>query len=175
MGNFFNWKDYGDPDTNALQNTYTGAANLGNMLADPRSPFYEQYRSYLSKLSPTMGTNSWLAPMLAGGGNYANSQVQANIQQKNFQGQRNDFLNKGVQGFASQNLSMLPSLYNVMNDSASTILNAKVQREQIESQEGGFLDSLGTIAGTIGGIALAPMTGGFSMALPMAMQAGRRR
>ena len=138
-----------------FENIYGSAANLGGQLSDFTSPFYSAYRSYLSKMTPTLGTNALLAPLQAGGGNYAASQAQANVLQQNYLSQRNDFLNKGVQGFASQNLSMLPSLYQIMTQAASIPRGIQSQNDINASNQPGFLDWAGSLLGNFTGQSLS--------------------
>lgn len=127
--------------------------NTADNLLDFNSPFYQQYRSYLGSVTPNQGTNALLAPLLAGGGNYAASQQQAQQLQQSGTQKRNDFLNNSVKGFASQNIGIGAGL---QGQAAQLQLQKYLGDQQIESQSGGFLDFLGAPLGS----ALGYLTGG---------------
>ena len=143
------WIDFeGDYTQDILKNTQRRAGIFAESLMDFSSPFYQQYRSYMGSMTPTLGTNAWLAPLVAGGGNYAGSQTQANILQQNYLKQRNDFLNTGVKGFAAGNIGTAANLLGLQGNIGNTILQGQLAREQMDAQSGGFLDFLGGILGT---------------------------
>jgi len=167
------WIDYeGDFNQDILYNTQRRAGDTAGALLDFNSPFYQQFRSYMGSMTPTLGTNAWLAPLIAGGGNYAGSQAQANILQQNYQKQRNDFLNTGVKGFAAGNIGTAANLLGLQGSIGNSILQGQLAREQMDAQSGGFLDSLGSIFGTLGGLGLNYLLPGAGSGASAALGAG---
>lgn len=164
------WIDFeGDYTQDILKNTQRRAGIFAESLMDFSSPFYQQYRSYMGSMTPTLGTNAWLAPLIAGGGNYAGSQAQANILQQNYQKQRNDFLNTGTKGFAAGNIGTAGSLLGIQGQIGNSILQGQLAREQMDAQSGGMLDFLGTGFGTLFPFLPGMFSGGgasAAMALP---------
>jgi hypothetical protein len=142
--NFYDWKTYEDKENQNLMNVYRNAGRLGNQLADFQSPFYQQYASYLSKVIPTTGINSYLQLLQSGGGNYAGSMSQATQLKENEDKKRREAINTGVQGFASSNVSMLGQLLEIQGQAGANILNARTQKEISGDQQGGILDFLGS-------------------------------
>ena len=117
----------------------TVQANISSGLLDPNSQFYQQYRKYLASVTPNIGTNSLLAPLMAGGGNQAASSLQANALRDEYKGERNDFLNSAVSGFASQNIA---GGLNALSGAQSSYHQQQALNAQVESQEGDFGDFL---------------------------------
>lgn len=161
--NFYDWKTYDDKQDQNLMNVYRNAGRLGNQLSDFSSPFYQQYASYLSKALPATGLNSYLSILQSGGGNYAGSMSQAMQLKGNEDKKRRDAINTGVQGFAANNVNMLGQLLGIQAGAGSNILQARTQKEISSDQQGGALDFLGSVVGTVGGALLAPATMGASL------------
>ena len=144
-------------------------ANFAQQRSDPRSQFYQQYRSFLGSTTPTQGANTLLAGLQSGGGNFGASQVQAQASQRGFEGRRTDSLNTSTQGFFLQNIQ---GAQDAIGTAAASDFQQQALTEQVRSNranEPGFLDGLGTVAA----IGLAPFTGGASLLAIPAMQAGR--
>jgi len=160
QSNTYQWRGDlgGSTEEQYMRNTYNNMGRFANQLSDFQSPFYQQFRSYMGSMTPTMGTNAMLAPLMAGGGNMGASQVQANMLHKNYLGQRNDFLNKGVQQFAQGNMGMIGSLLGQQGSLASNAYSTKTQREISDQQQGGALDFFGNLLGAGAGMFM----GGFN-------------
>lgn len=155
------WKDYqGDFNQDILYNTQRRAGDTAGALLDFSSPFYSAYGSYLNKATPGVGAGSFLSMLQAGGGNYAGSMSQAMQLKGNEDKKRRDAINTGIQGFAAGNLGTAGSMLGLQGNIGSTLLQAQIERERMEQEKGGFLDSLGGILGTVGGFALGGPLGG---------------
>ena len=139
-------------------------------VTDFQSPLYQQYRQFLSSSTPTTGTNALLAPLMAGGGNQAASQVQAGAQRDELGKERTDAINTGTNQFALGMQSQANPLLSLMSNNAQFSGNLAEQQRQFNASQPDFWDTLLSVVPTIASIALAPMTGGTSlMALPGTM------
>ena len=137
------------------QNPYDAMNNwmtqMAKMLSDPSSPYYQKFRQYLGSVTPTMGTNALLAPMLAGGGDYGASTASATELQKNFERGRQDFLNKGVGGMFQQSQNLLPQILQLKHQALTTPRQMDIERQRIEAGSGGIFDFLGGPMGALFG------------------------
>lgn len=158
----------GSTEEQYIRNAYNNAGRFANQLGNFNSSFYQQYASYLNKAIPGVGTNAFLPTLTSGGGNYAGGMSQALKLKENAMRGRQDAMNTGIQGFASSNVGQITNLLGLQGDVSTSAYATKTQKEIADSQQGGWLDALGSIVGTVGGIALAPMTMGASM-IPTAM------
>lgn len=159
--NFYDWKTYDEKGgAQDLRNVYRNAGRFGNQLTDFSSPFYSSYANYLNKAIPGIGAGSFLSLLQAGGGNYGGSMAQAMALKSNADRQRRDSINTGLQGFAGQNLSMLPQLLGIQANTSGNIYQGDVQKQMNSDSQGGWLDFLGSIGGAIGGTALGGPLGG---------------
>jgi len=141
-----------------LQERYKDVTNFG-------SPLYQQYRSFLEKATPQIGTNTLLAPLMAGGGNFGASQVQANALRDELGKERTDAINTGTQGFALGMQGQAGGLLGQFQQGAQfTAEMAQRKKEFEESNEAGIFDYLSAGLPILGSIGLAPFTGGASMA-----------
>lgn len=140
-------------------------------ITDYSSPYYQQFRGLLGKIMPTQGTN-YIAGLQAGGGNLGASQVQAQASQQGFERRRSDFLNTGVSQFALGSQEQASGLLGMLLQDKQFQQQLAEMRRQFDEGGGDFWDSLLNIGGMAAGFALAPMTGGASLALPLAQQAG---
>lgn len=162
--NFYDWKTYDEKGgAQDLRNVYRNAGRLGNQLTDFSSPFYQQYASYLSKVMPKAGLSTYLGLGQAGGGNYTANMSGALELQKAENKRIRDSVNTGVLGFAGQNISMLGQLLGIQAGAAGNIYQGDVQKQINSDNQGGVLDFIGSLAGTLGAAALAPVTGGASL------------
>ena len=112
-------------------------------VTDFQSPLYQQFRSFLGSATPNIGTNSLLAPLMAGGGNQAASGLQANALRDEYAGERNDFLNNAVSGFASQNIGLG---IGALGQAQGSYQQQQNLNAQVKSQEGDFGDFLMALA-----------------------------
>jgi len=150
-----------------LQERYTQQATPGSQL-------YQQHRQYLASATPQIGTNALLAPLMAGGGNQAASQLQAGALRDEYRGERNDFLNTSTRQFGLGMQGQANSLLGQLSNNAQFSGNlAEQQRQFDEANSTDFWDVASSLVAPIASIALAPMTGGASMA-GMAMPSDRR-
>ena len=166
--NFYDWKTYDDKENQNLMNVYRNAGRLGNQLVDFSSPIYTGYQAWANKAIPGVGAGSFLSLLQSGGGNYAGSMAQAMQLKSNADKQRRDAINTGVQGFASQNVGMLPQLLQIQSGAGGDILNARTQKEVAGMQSGGILDIGGSFLGGVGGMMTA---NGFAGLGPLAFLA----
>jgi len=147
-----------------LQQTGDQARGFAAQLFDPQSQFFQQFRSFLGSVTPTQGTNSLLAGLQAGGGNFANSQFLAGQRQKAFGKQRTDFLNTATKGFASSAIGAGTSLLDLAGRTSGQIGQIGVGLRNADlragENEAGFLDFLAPIAGSLLGNFLLPGVGG---------------
>ena len=143
--------------------------SFADQLSNPSSQYYQQFRDYLGSVTPTQGINSILSSITAGGGNFGASQVQANALLDAFQKKRNDFLNTTVKGFASQNIGQAQ---NAISTSLQSALAQIFERDRNNAQQGGALDFLGSILGSIGGGAASGIGAGIGGGSSAAAGAG---
>ncbi len=136
-----------------LQQTGTQARGFAGQLFDPQSQFFQNFRSFLSGVTPTQGTDTLLAGLQAGGDNFANSQFLAGKQNEAFQKRRADFLNTTTKGFASSALSTGAGLLGIAGQTAGQIgnigvglRNAQIQEDANQGDIFDFLLSLGPAA-----------------------------
>ncbi len=123
-------------------------ANIAKGLLDPQSQFYQRFRAFLGGVTPSPGANSFLSLLQAGGGGFGASQAQAQQLQRGAEGRRQDFLNTATRGFASNAIN---AGIGVLGQAQQNLLGQealKTQKGIAEGQQGGFLDFLGTLAGT---------------------------
>ena len=129
-----------------LQQTGTQARGFAGQLFDPQSQFFQNFRSFLSGVTPTQGTDTLLAGLQAGGDNFANSQFLAGKQNEAFQKRRADFLNTTTKGFASSALSTGAGLLGIAGQTAGQIGNIgssfRSSQVQAQAQEGDIFDFL---------------------------------
>jgi len=150
-----------------LQQNAGQAANFAQMLFDPQSAFYQQYRKFLASATPTQGTSTLLAGLMAGGGNYGASQAQAGASQKNFQRQRNDFLNTALNQFGANAIGTGANLlglagqnYGQIGQIGAGLRNADINQSQVDAQSGGIFDFLAAPLGFITSNFLSGLIGG---------------
>ena len=154
----------GSTEEQYVRNSYNNMGRFANQLGNFGSQFYGNYMSAAQKGTPGVGTNAFLSPLMSGGGNYAQGMSQALTLKGNAMKNRQDVLNTGFQNFASNNMGMLANLLGQQGQTANSIYSTKTQKEANENQ-GSPWQMAGSILGTLGGIALAPMTGGLSLGL----------
>lgn len=137
-----------------------GLTNLVN-ITDFNSPLYQQYRQYLQKTTPSVGVNSLLAPLLAGGASYAGGQNIAKIRADELNKERQDRINTGVSKFAMElQNQVIPQMGQVLGSFETTQAN-NLQREIAEMQSSSSIGgSLGSLAGFVAGNLLFPGVGG---------------
>lgn len=113
-----NWYDYIQQQTQ----------NFGNQLFDFNSPLYQQFQSYLQKVTPGIGTNTLIAPLLASGASGDTSKNIANVRAQDLAQKRNEGINQTTQQFALGNLGQIPGLLgqfsgNLQNQQQQTYQN----------------------------------------------------
>jgi len=145
--------------------------DLSNQLLDPTSQLYQGIRSFAGQAFGSPGTGTLLSLLQAGGGNFGASQVQAQQSQRAGQGRKNDALNLFLKQLFQSNLGLGAGLIGQAQDSDLRQQGIAEQVRSNRASEGGFLDFLGDFGGIAAGIALAPVTGGASLAIPLAQQA----
>jgi len=138
-----------------LQNVGNQASGFANQLFDPQSQFFQNFRSFLGSVTPTTGTNQFLAQNVASGSNFAQGGVFAKEQQRAAERRRTDFLNTTVRGFASSAIGAGTNLLGLAGQTAGQIGNIGLGLRgadiQQSGQEAGFLDFLLPIAGGTAG------------------------
>ena len=136
------------------QSTVNQMGELSSQLLDPTSKFYQQYASYLQKATPGIGTNTLLAPLMAGGSGYAGGQAIASQKATGFARERQDSINKGVQGFAMGNINVGANLLGNQGNLQLGYANLAEQQRQYNDQNSGwnqFFGMLGSGAGLLSG------------------------
>ena len=161
--------EYANPGYSEWQNNQERMRRFAEQLADPQSQYYQQFRKFLASATPTIGTNNLLAPLMAGGGNQAASGLQANALRDEYKGERNDFLNNATTGFASQGAGLAAGISqnlssNEMNQRFGTI-SANQNATALNQGNADFGDFALSLFPGLAAIALAPTTGGASMAM----------
>lgn len=156
-----------------MYGTAMDMGQLSDKLLDFNSPYYQQYASYLRKATPGIGANTLLSPLMASGTGYGGGMSIANAKMKEFNVQRNDSINKGVQQFAFGNLDIGANLLGKKGDllgNLGTMLQNQNQFEDKQDAEAskGMWSGIMKTLGTAAGILLAPATGGASL-IPAAM------
>ena len=116
------------------QTTQDKMGNLSDSLLDPSSKFYQQYASYLQKTMPGIGTNTLLAPLMAGGTGYAGGQAIASKKATGFARERQDNINKGVQGFALGNINVGANLLGQQGNLQLGNAQLNEQKRQYDDQ-----------------------------------------
>lgn len=99
-GQVSNWYDYAQQQTQ----------NYGNQLMDFNSPLYQQFQSYLQSVTPGIGTNTLMSPLLASGASGASAGNIAGVRAQDLAQKRNEGIKQGVQEFALGNLGQIPGL-----------------------------------------------------------------
>jgi len=170
--------EYNNPGLTPFSNYQEQQRRFAAQLADPQSEYYQQFRSYLGSVTPQIGTNALLAPLMAGGGNQAASQAQASALRDEYAGERNEFLNAATSGFASQNLGLAAGVQgqaaqNEMNQRFTT-QGQQLQWEGLQAQNADFGDWAAAIAPGIASFGLSMIPGGAALA-PAAMAISDRR
>ena len=135
--------------------TSSKMGNLSKDLLDPSSKFYQQFASYLQKTTPGIGTNTLLAPLMAGGTGYAGGQGIASKKATGFARERQDKINSGVQGFALGNINVGANLLGQQAQSNLGYANLGEQRRQYDDTNSGwnkFFNVLGQGAGFLPGL-----------------------
>ena len=125
--------------------TINAMGNLSSQLLDPTSKFYQQYASYLQKATPGIGTNTLLAPLMAGGTGYAGGQAIASQKATGFARERQDSVNKGVQGFAMGNINVGANLLGNQGNLQLGYANLAEQQRQYNDQNSGWNQFFGTL------------------------------
>jgi len=120
-------------------------------------------------VTPTVGTNTLLAPLMAGGGNYATSQVQAGAQREELERERMDFLNTATKGFASQNIGLG---LDALGQAQGSYHRQEELRAQKEAGEADFGDWFASIMPSLVSLGLMIPTGGGSVASGAGMSPG---
>jgi len=129
-------------------------------ITDFGSEYYQQYRGLMGKITPTVGTNTILSGLQAGGGNYAASQVQAGARVDKLSKERTDFLNTNVTQFALGSQAQAGGLLGQMSGNAQFMGQLAEQRRQFDESQPDFLDSLVNIGGTLLGAGAGFLLGG---------------
>ena len=132
-------------------------------VTDFQSPLYQQFRSFLGSATPNIGTNSLLAPLMAGGGNQAASQLQAGALRDEYRGERNDFLNQNTQQFASgMQGGTANTLLGQLSSNAQFSGDLAEQQRQFNASQPDFWDTILSIVPSIAQIGLSLFGGGSS-------------
>ncbi len=128
------------------QNRYDDLSNF-------QSSYYQLFRSFLEKQTPTFGTDRALAGQVASGSNYATGSVIANEREKAFNRSREDFLNTTVSGFAFQSQGQADTLLGGLLQNSQFQQNLGEQRREFDvSNETDFWDyALSIIPGAASG------------------------
>ena len=137
------------------QNTQDKMGNLSDSLLDPSSKFYQQYASYLQKATPGIGTNTLLAPLMAGGTGYVGGQAIASKKATGFARERQENINKGVQGFALGNINLGANLLGQQGQLQLGNAQLNENKRQYDDQNSGFnqfFKMLGMGAGFLPGL-----------------------
>jgi len=141
------WEDFreetgGSDDRAEFQAWLTRQKMAGryDQLSDFQSPYYQQFRSFLGSVTPSVGTNTILAGLQAGGGNYGASQVQANARVDELARERNDFLNTTVSGFALQSQGQADTLLGGIMQSNQFQQGLEEQQRQFDAMQPDFWD-----------------------------------
>ena len=147
--------------------------DYGTQLLDFRSPFYQQFRSYLRNVTPIRGTHTALATGQAGGGNFGASQAQAAALGDEWEREQTDFLNTATTGFASQSigqgLGALSTTYQGAQQRAQFYDALDLQSQMFNAGQPDFGDYLMAALPAVGSFALGlgkPGGGGNTPAQP---------
>ena len=146
--------------------TSSKMGNLSKDLLDPSSKFYQHFASYLRNNTPGIGKDTLMAPLMAGGTGYAGGQAIAAKKATGFARERQDTINKGVQGFALGNINVGANLLGQQAQSNLGYAELAEQRRQYDDSQGFGWGDFGSLAAVVA----APFTGGASLAAIPAMQ-----
>lgn len=134
-------------------------------LADFGSDYYKKFSDFLQKNTPRMGTDASLATLSAGGAGYAGAQNIAAERAKAFNVNRQEGINNAVSSFALDNQGQATSLLSALSNNNLNKMQL-TQQGDAQRQQNNWGSQLLNIGATIAGTALAPATGGASLALP---------
>jgi len=138
---------------------------LAEQLADPSSQFFQRFRSLIGQQFGQIGTNALLAPLQAGGSNFAQSQFIAGQQRKAFGRQRQDRINQATQQFGLAALGQVGNLLGVSNRANLGVGNLALGQEELrlqeQQQQASFFDFLAPfLGGTAGFLVGGPLGAG---------------
>lgn len=153
-----NWFDYSQQQTQ----------NYGNQLIDFNSPLYQQFQSYLQSVTPGIGVNTLMSPLLASGASGDSAKNIANIRAGDLAQKRNESINQSVQSFALGNLSQIPGLLGQFSGNLQNQQNLTLQndlRRDANSPLSGLGSLLGLVGNFIPGLGSGGVSGGGGMKL----------
>lgn len=101
-------------------------------ITDFNSPFYAQFRKYLSSAIPQVGTNALLAPLMAGNVDYGTAQKLGSQRASEMNVQRNEAINKGVQSFSLEAQSQANPLLGQMGNNYFNMMNYWENQRQFD-------------------------------------------
>jgi len=142
-------------------------ANVANQVQDRysevtdfNSDYYKQYSQFLQKNTPSIGTDSLLGLLSAGGYDYGGAQAIASQRSKQLNQNRNEDIQKSTMEFALNSQNQGNSLLGSMLQNTQFNSQLYQQQQQFNANQPTFWDSLlnvaGGIAGTLTGNWLSP-------------------
>ena len=124
-------------------------------VTDFNSPLYQQYRGYIQKSTPGIGTDTLLAPLKAQGFSGTSAKNIAQNQAKNLQTGRNEQISNAVTEFAIGQQSQATGLLGIYSSNQNNYNQLILQQAQLqeqkrqynETQSGNFVNSLLSLGG----------------------------
>ncbi len=158
----------GQPVSNFYDYSQQQVQNYGNQLMDFNSPLYQQFQSYLQSVTPGIGVNTLMSPLLASGASGDSAKNIANIRAGDLAQKRNESINQSVQSFALGNLSQIPGLLGQFSGNLQNQQNLTLQndlRRDANSPLSGLGSLLGLVGNFIPGLGSGGVSGGGGMKL----------
>ena len=153
----------GQTATTGFEQIFDISADFFRQLTDPSSQFFERYRQFLNRATPSIGQNALFAP-LAAGGDFGGGQFQSQQLAQSLDRKRQDTISKGVLGFGIAALGQAKGFLDISLEAARTPEELALARRRLEilaeQNSGGIGSIFGNILGTIGGAAGGSAIGG---------------
>jgi len=124
---------------------YNKMGDLSDQLLDFGSDYYKKYQDYLQKTTPGIGTNTLLAPLMAGGTGYAGGQAISQKKMETFGKERQDKINTGVSQFALGNINVGANLLGQKGNLGLGWAELQEQKRQYDDQNSGWNGFWGTL------------------------------
>lgn len=149
------------------------AQTRSDELSDPNSKYYtDYYKKLKGTLSAQSSLNSLLGLNKAMGLGMESSATIANEQRKAVEGRITDYAGESTKDLFQANLGASNSLLGMGLQNTADLRNYYFQKEQYNDSKKFDWGQLASTAGNIAGYALAPATGGASIAANTAIQGG---
>jgi hypothetical protein len=159
------WKDSLAGQEIMSQQTQDTITQREKDLSDPNSKYYTDYYKQLKgTLSAASSPASFLALNRASGLGVEGSATIANSQRKTLEGKISDYATTGMQNLFQANTSGATSLLGLQQNNNQFQQSLAFNKQQYEDSKKFDWGSLLKIGGQIAGMALAPATGGASLA-----------